>query len=102
MGNGGIDPPFLTSVLNGGESSAYLPRVNHSSTDWIGGWVGPRAGMDTVEQRNIHFMPCNAFPLIVVPYGCSSDINIACGVADCAEGVIRIFLFIMVRCVHKH
>jgi hypothetical protein len=58
MGSGGIAPPFLTSALDGGEWSASRPcrfnsgeeaLVNH----WIGGWVGPRAGLDAVEKRKI-------------------------------------------------
>jgi hypothetical protein len=53
MGGGGI-APLLTSALNGGEWSAPRPgrltlgeRSLH--THWIGGWVGPRAGLDAVE-----------------------------------------------------
>jgi hypothetical protein len=50
---GGIEPPFLTLALDEGERSAshpghftYLDKI-----PWypLGGWVGPRAGLDTVE-----------------------------------------------------
>jgi hypothetical protein len=46
---------FLTSALVGGEWSAsrpcrFTPRVKAPSTHWIGGWVGPRAGLDDVEK----------------------------------------------------
>jgi hypothetical protein len=29
------------------------PRVRASGTHWIGGWVGPRADLDTVMKRKI-------------------------------------------------
>jgi hypothetical protein len=46
----------LTSALDGGEWSAsypgrYTPEERASGTHWIGGWVGPRAGVDDVEKR---------------------------------------------------
>jgi hypothetical protein len=54
--NGGIAPPFLTSVLDGGELSAscpccFTPGETASGTHWIGDWVAPRAGLDVVEKR---------------------------------------------------
>jgi hypothetical protein len=56
--NGGIAPPFLTSALGRGEWSASRPgRFTLGEialgTHWIGGWVGPRAGLDAVEKRKI-------------------------------------------------
>jgi hypothetical protein len=49
---------FLTSVLDGGEWSVL--RSGHSTpsetalgTHWMGDWVGPRAGLDTVVKRKI-------------------------------------------------
>jgi hypothetical protein len=49
---------FLTSALDGGEWSAsragrFTPRVTSPGTRWIGGWVGPRASLDTVSKRKI-------------------------------------------------
>jgi hypothetical protein len=44
---------FWTSVLVGGgqlHAPAALPRTN-----WIGGWVGTRTGLDDVEKRK--FLP---------------------------------------------
>jgi hypothetical protein len=46
------------SALVGGEWSAsrpgrFTPGKNVPDTHWIGGWMGPRAGMDTVEKRKI-------------------------------------------------
>jgi len=43
----------LTSALDGDEWSASRPgRITHRQrapgTHWIGGWVGPRSGVDTV------------------------------------------------------
>jgi hypothetical protein len=54
MGSGGIALPFLTLALDGGEWSVSRPRrftleKNATGTHWIGGWVGPRAGLDAVE-----------------------------------------------------
>jgi hypothetical protein len=62
MGSGGIAPPFLTSAPDGGEWQAsrigrftYGERVH--GTRWIGGWVGPTAGMDDVEKSKTS-CPC--------------------------------------------
>jgi hypothetical protein len=49
---------FLTSALDGGELSAsrpgrFTPGERASDTHWIGGWVGPRAVLDTVVKRKI-------------------------------------------------
>jgi hypothetical protein len=57
-GSGGIAPPFLTLALDGGEQSAsqpghFTPRERMPGTNWIGGWVGPRAGLDAVHKRKI-------------------------------------------------
>jgi hypothetical protein len=53
-----IPPPFLTSALDGCEWSAsrpgrFTPREMAPGTQWIGGWMGPRAGLDTVKKRKI-------------------------------------------------
>jgi len=50
---------FVTSALDGDEWSAscpgrFTPRERAPGTRWIGGWVGPRAGLDTVIKRKIH------------------------------------------------
>jgi hypothetical protein len=49
---------FLSSVLDGGEFSAshtgrFTPRERAPGTHWIEGWVGPRAGLNTVVKRKI-------------------------------------------------
>jgi hypothetical protein len=54
--------PFLTSELDGGEWSASRPgrftsREIAPCTHWIGGWVGPRVGLDDVEKRKIVLGP---------------------------------------------
>jgi hypothetical protein len=46
----------LTSALNGGDWSAlrpgpFIPRERAPGTRCIGGYVGPRAGLDAVEKR---------------------------------------------------
>jgi hypothetical protein len=48
--------PSLTSALAGGEWSAsrpgrLTPGERAPGTQWIGGWVDPRAGLDNVEKR---------------------------------------------------
>jgi hypothetical protein len=52
-GSGGVAPPFLTSALYVGEwsctrPSRFTPGERAPGTHWIGGWVGPRAGMDAL------------------------------------------------------
>jgi hypothetical protein len=61
---GGVDVQihiFLISTLVGGESSAsrpgsFTPRKS-PGIHWIGGWVGPRAGLDDVENRKNFTLP---------------------------------------------
>jgi len=48
----------LTSGIDGGEWSASRPgqftlRERAAITQWIGGWVGLRAGLDAVVKRKI-------------------------------------------------
>jgi hypothetical protein len=58
---GGVDIliyVFLPSALDGGEWSASRPGrftagERAPGTHWIGGWVGPRAGLNDVEKRKI-------------------------------------------------
>jgi hypothetical protein len=62
---GGVDIQihvFLTSALVGGEWSAsrpsrFTPGEGARGTHWIGGWVGPRAGLDDVEKRKFLTIP---------------------------------------------
>jgi hypothetical protein len=42
---------FLTWALGGGAWSASRPCRFAPGTHWIGGWVGPRVGLDDVEKR---------------------------------------------------
>jgi hypothetical protein len=75
---GGVDiwiHIFLTSALVGGEWSAsrpyrFIPGERGPGTQWIGGWVGPRAGLDDVEKRKFFTLP----GLEILPLGCP-----ACG-----------------------
>jgi hypothetical protein len=58
---GGVDVyihVFFTSALVGGEWSAsrpsrFTPEERAPGNQWIGGWVGPRAGLDAMEERII-------------------------------------------------
>jgi hypothetical protein len=62
---GGLDVQihiFLTSALVVGEWSASRPgrftlEGRAHGTQWIGGWVGPRAGLDDVEKRKFLTLP---------------------------------------------
>jgi hypothetical protein len=55
---GGVDiltHVFLISALVGGEWSAsssghFTPGGKTPGTHWIGGWVGPGAGLDDMEK----------------------------------------------------
>jgi hypothetical protein len=48
---------FLTSALAGGKWSASRPSLFNPGIHWIGGWVGPRAGLDDVEKRKSFTLP---------------------------------------------
>jgi hypothetical protein len=55
-GSGGIVPCILILALDGSEWSASLPdhftpRERAPITNWIGGWMGPRASLDKVVKR---------------------------------------------------
>jgi hypothetical protein len=69
----GIARPFLISALDEGEWSAsrsgrFTPGERSLGTHWIGGLVGNRVGMDTVENRKI------IFPLPrIEPMSCSPE-----------------------------
>jgi hypothetical protein len=45
---------FLISALAGDEWSASRPCPFTSSTQWIGGWMDSRAGLEDVEKKNLH------------------------------------------------
>jgi hypothetical protein len=56
QGSGGTAPPFLTLPLDGRGLSAscpghLTPEEIALSTHWIGNWVDPRVGLNTVEKR---------------------------------------------------
>jgi hypothetical protein len=53
-----IAPPLLTLALDVNEWSASCPShftlwEKDAGTHWIGGWAGPRACLDTVDNRKI-------------------------------------------------
>jgi hypothetical protein len=61
-GSGSKPPSFLTSALHGGKWSAsrpgrFTPGEGDSVTHWIGGWVGPRASLDTGVEKNLLLLP---------------------------------------------
>jgi hypothetical protein len=59
MGSEHVAVPFLTSALGGGEWLPLRPycftyRERVPSTHWIGGWVGPRDSLVTIEvEKNL-------------------------------------------------
>jgi hypothetical protein len=60
--SGGIAPPILDPVLDGGERLSsrpgrFTPRERAPGIHWIGGWVGPRAGLDAVVYRKFPRTP---------------------------------------------
>jgi hypothetical protein len=62
---GGVDVwihIFLTSALVAGELSAsrpsrFTPGERDSGKHWIGGWVGPKAGLDDTEEYKFLTLP---------------------------------------------
>jgi hypothetical protein len=53
---------FLTSALVGGEWSVsrpgcFTPAERALGTLWIGGWVGPRASLEDMENRKFLTLP---------------------------------------------
>jgi hypothetical protein len=61
----------LAVALQGGEWSAsrpgrFTPGERANGTHWIGGWVGPRAGLDAVLKEKIPFLAPtgNQIPII--------------------------------------
>jgi hypothetical protein len=62
---GGVDVLFhifLTLALVGGEWSTsrpyrFTPRETAPGTQWIGGWVAPRASLDDVEKKKFLTLP---------------------------------------------
>jgi hypothetical protein len=54
-----IPPIFLISALRGEWSTSrpgrFTPGGIDPDTRWIGGLVGPRAGLDAVEKRKASF-----------------------------------------------
>jgi hypothetical protein len=53
LGSIRIAQPFFTSALYLGESSVSRPGERTPGTHWIGGRVGRKAGVNTVEKREI-------------------------------------------------
>jgi hypothetical protein len=47
----------LFKGLDGGEWSASRPGRFTPGTQWIGGWVGPRTGLDDAEKRKFLTLP---------------------------------------------
>jgi hypothetical protein len=72
--SGGVDVQihiFLTSALVGGEWSTshpgcFTPKQRAPGTHCIGGWVGPRAGVDDVEKF-VAYPDANSYPSVIQP-----------------------------------
>jgi hypothetical protein len=52
---------FISALIGGGWSASRLcrftPGERAPGTHWIGGWVSPRDGLDTVERRKFLTLP---------------------------------------------
>jgi hypothetical protein len=58
-----IAPPFLTSALDEASRPGPLtPEKIVPDTHWIGGRVGPAAGLDAVEKRNFAMLGIESGP----------------------------------------
>jgi hypothetical protein len=55
QGSGGIAPLSLTSAPNETAWSATRPCRFVPRGHWIGGWVGPRVGLEAVETRELSY-----------------------------------------------
>jgi hypothetical protein len=63
-------PPFLTSALDGGEGSVlcpcrFIPGERAPGIHWIGGWVGPRNGLKTINKK--YLAPTGNLTPVVYP-----------------------------------
>jgi hypothetical protein len=52
-GSGCIDQRVLDLSTSWSEWSVSRPGRFTPGTQWIGGWAGPKTGMDDVEERNL-------------------------------------------------
>jgi hypothetical protein len=95
-GSGCIVLPFLTSALDGGEWSTSLPgRVTPGEiapplpgTHWIGGWVGPRTGLDVMEEKKNLALVGHRTPA-VQPVACTDwDISVLLRPVPCSYSLI--------------
>jgi hypothetical protein len=46
-------PSFLTLTLDGGGWLVLLPGETTPSNLWLGGWVGPRVGLNAMKKRKV-------------------------------------------------
>jgi hypothetical protein len=54
LGSESVLHAFLTLIIDGGDWWASPPGEEEPPSNlWIGGWVGPRAGLDAVASRKI-------------------------------------------------
>jgi hypothetical protein len=81
LGSGGIASRILDLGTGWRWAVIFMPRPlcpqeRAACTHWIGGWVGPRAGLDAVVKRKIR-SPCrDSNSLIIQPI--DSDIPLSC------------------------
>jgi hypothetical protein len=70
-GGGGITLPLLTSHAMEVSGHLHAPATlppRKEPPDWIGGWMGTRAGLDAVET-GINSCPCRKLTQDVQPVG---------------------------------
>jgi hypothetical protein len=56
-GSGCIDPPFLELGSSWSKWSALRPGPFIPGTQWIGGWVGARAGLNDMDKWKFLTLP---------------------------------------------
>jgi hypothetical protein len=71
-GSGFIDPQFLDFGTSWGWVVSYTPLPLYPGerapgTHFIGGWVGPRAGLDDMEENSWPYQDSNSHPSVVQP-----------------------------------
>jgi hypothetical protein len=82
MGNGDVDPSFLSSELDGGQADSrpgrFTTGVTVPVTNYTGDWVDHRCSLDVVVKRKIP-NPCSeSNSLVIIPTELSWLLTLGC------------------------
>jgi hypothetical protein len=82
-GSGCVDPHFLDLGTSWRWVVSFTPRrftrgERAHGTHWIGGWAGPRAGLDDVEKRTFLILPGLELRILDCPAGSQSLYRLSC------------------------